>query len=79
MLLKQVELRSLLLHSELEKWAFPIDAPICTETKDRNAAANAMPCLESVSIIIFTALGMIEILILYNQYISSISLNKTIK
>ncbi|MEN2569478.1 hypothetical protein, partial [Acinetobacter baumannii] len=54
-------------------------APICTETKDKNAAANAMPCLEFVSIIIFTALGMIEILILYNQYISSIFHGKTIK
>ncbi|AGQ09910.1 putative membrane protein [Acinetobacter baumannii 44327_8] len=38
-----------------------------------------MPCLEFVSIIIFTALGMIEILILYNQYISSIFHGKTIK
>ncbi|SYW91687.1 conserved hypothetical protein [Acinetobacter baumannii] len=61
------------------KRTFAIAAPICTETKDKNAAANAMPCLEFVSIIIFTALGMIEILILYNQYISSIFHGKTIK
>lgn len=61
------------------KRTFAIAAPICTETKDKMRLQ--MPYLvwslsQSSSLLLG---GMIEILILYNQYISSIFHGKTIK